>query len=93
MPKGQSQAAWRCVGHRIAERERQGKKSKVVIDGIVYDERNVAKEIGRNQPSTLEKVQQGKLTVVLIMSRDLPSTYIIDTNLFQDLIVQSLPKA
>ncbi|KAI0839566.1 ankyrin repeat-containing domain protein [Hypoxylon sp. FL0890] len=57
--KGQSKAAWQCVGHRITKRKKQGKESKVVIDGKVYDARDVAKEVGRNQPSILEKFKQG----------------------------------
>ncbi|KAI1464463.1 ankyrin repeat-containing domain protein [Daldinia caldariorum] len=59
LPKGQSADIWRCVGHRVAKRRTEGKESKVVIDGKVYDAREVKKEIGRNQPSTLSRIQQG----------------------------------
>ncbi|KAI0844794.1 ankyrin repeat-containing domain protein [Daldinia vernicosa] len=57
--KGQSEDIWRYVGHRVTKRRGRGKESKVVIDGKVYGAIEVAKEISRNQLSTLERIQQG----------------------------------
>ncbi|KAI1417444.1 ankyrin repeat-containing domain protein [Hypoxylon sp. FL1857] len=59
LPKGQSKAAWQCIGHRVSKRRKQGKESKVIINGRVYDAQDVAKEVSRNQLSVLEKVWQG----------------------------------
>ncbi|XXG96991.1 hypothetical protein Hte_003284 [Hypoxylon texense] len=58
LPKRKSKAGWQCAGHRVAKRKKQGKESQVIIDGIVHDPQRVAKEISRNQPSSLEVIRR-----------------------------------
>lgn len=62
LPKRKSKAGWQCVGHRVAKRRKQGKESRVVIDGMIHDPQKVAKEISRNQPSSLEMIRRGPVS-------------------------------
>jgi len=51
--------AWRYVADRISKRESQGRRSRVIVSGIAYDDEKVRREIARCRPCTLVKVDEG----------------------------------
>jgi hypothetical protein len=66
LKRGSSKSTWQYIGHRVAQRKRQGKQSRVEINGSIIGNTKIASETRRYEPKSCAYDYQGQFLDISI---------------------------